>query len=58
MQENMYEGMTNFEIAQLVVAHRAAIADDIALYISILFGFLLVLHFISKQLNRLQLIGL
>jgi len=50
--------MSKFEIAQLIIMYRAATADDHALFLSILFRFLVVTSLFGKKLSRVHITGL
>ena len=58
MEKSIFSEMSNYEVVQLILTYRAAVVDDLTLFISILFGFLVVSYLVGVKLTRIHFIGL
>ena len=58
MEESIFSEMSNYEVVQLILTYRAAVVDDLTLFISILFGFLVVSYLVGAKLSRVHFVGL
>jgi hypothetical protein len=52
--EEFYTGFSRQELMEVLYLQRAAIVDDVTLYISLLFGFIGVAYLVGDQLSKAE----